>query len=76
MSEFGVDELDSIENLCDELQQRLRVRSPLTSVCDLINVLLEEWSKMLPINTSPNIVDSLPRRVEAVTDAKGGQTSH
>ena len=38
-------------------------------MCDLTNALLEEWSKM-PINTLLNLVDSLPRRVEAVLAAQ------
>ena len=72
--EFGVDELDwwahspdliLMEHLCDELECRLRARpSCPTSVCDLTNELLEEWSK-IPINTEDR------RRVEAVVAAKG-----
>ncbi|MCJ8745688.1 hypothetical protein PDJAM_G00133110 [Pangasius djambal] len=79
MSEFGVEELDwpaqspdfnPIEHLWDELVRRLRARpSHPTSVPDLTNVLLEEWSK-IPINTLLNLVESLPRRVEAVIAAK------
>ncbi|KAK7899416.1 hypothetical protein WMY93_020269 [Mugilogobius chulae] len=75
MTDSGVDELDwpaqspdlnPIEHLWDELERRLRARpSRPTSVCDLTNALLEEWSK-IPINTLLNHVDSLPRRVEAV----------
>lgn len=85
MTESGVDELDwpaqspdlnPIEHLWDELERRLRARpSRPTSVCDLTNALLEEWSK-IPINTLLNLVDSLPRRVEAVIAAKGGPTSY
>ncbi|KAL0147879.1 hypothetical protein M9458_056838, partial [Cirrhinus mrigala] len=85
MTESGVDELDwpaqipdlnPTEHLWDELEQRLRARpSRPTSVCDLTNALLEEWSK-IPINTLLNLVDSLPRRVEAVIAAKGGPTSY
>uniref|UniRef100_A0A3P8W229 Tc1-like transposase DDE domain-containing protein n=1 Tax=Cynoglossus semilaevis TaxID=244447 RepID=A0A3P8W229_CYNSE len=85
MTESGVDELDwpaqspdlnPIEHLWDELERRLRARpSPPTSVCDLTNALLEEWSKIL-INTLLNLVDSLTRRVEAVIAAKGGPTSY
>jgi len=44
-------------------------------VSDLTNVLLEEWSKMT-INTLKNLVESLPRRVEAVIAAKGEPTSY
>uniref|UniRef100_A0A672YKD4 Tc1-like transposase DDE domain-containing protein n=1 Tax=Sphaeramia orbicularis TaxID=375764 RepID=A0A672YKD4_9TELE len=85
MTESGVDELDwpaqspdlnPIEHLWDELERRLRARpSHPTSVCDLTNVFLEEWSK-IPMNTLLNLVDSLPRRVEAVIAAKGGPTSY
>ena len=59
MREFGVDELNwpaqspdlnPIEHFWDELERRLRARpSCPTSVCDLTNALLEEWSK-IPIN--------------------------
>ncbi|MCI4383874.1 hypothetical protein PGIGA_G00031770 [Pangasianodon gigas] len=63
-------DLNPIEHLWDELERRLRARpSRPTSVCDLTNALLEEWSK-LPINTLLNLVDSFPRRVEAVIAAK------
>ncbi|KAL0151286.1 hypothetical protein M9458_053477, partial [Cirrhinus mrigala] len=85
MTESGVDELDwpaqspdlnPIEHLWDELERRLRARpSRPTSVCDLTNALLKEWSK-IPIKTLLNLVDSLPRRVEAVIAAKGGPTSY
>jgi len=34
-----------------------------------------EWSK-IPINTHPNLVECLSRRVEAVIAAKGGPTSY
>ena len=83
--EFGVDELDwpaqssdlnPTEHLWDELEQRLRARpSHPTVVCDLINALMEERSK-ISINTLPNLVESLPSRVEAVIAAKGGPTSY
>ena len=56
MSKFGVEELDwptqisdlnLIEHLCDELERK---PSRPTSVSDLTNALLEEWSK-IPIST-------------------------
>ena len=71
MSEIGVDELEwpaqspdlnPIQHLWDELEQRLRARpSCSTSVLDLTNALL---------------VESFPRRVEAIIAAKGGPTSY
>ena len=81
LDEFGVEELDwpaqspdlsPIEHLCDELEWRLRVRpSRPTSVPDLTNALLDEWAK-IPTDRLQNLVESLPRRVEAVVAAKGG----
>ena len=78
----GVDELDwpaqsadlnPIDHLWDELDWRLRARpSGPTSVCDLTNAPMEEWSK-IPMNTLLNFVD---RRDEAVLAAKGGPTSY
>jgi len=86
ISEFGVGELDwpaqspdlnPIEHLWDKLKRRLRARpSRPTSVPDLTNALLEEWSK-IPINiTLLTLVESLPRRVEAEIAAKGGPTPY
>jgi len=40
-------------------------------VADLTNALKEEWSK-IPINTLLNLVESLPRRVEAAVIAANG----
>jgi len=84
ISEFGVEELDwlaqnpdlnLIENIWYELEQRLARPSRLTSVPDNTNALLEEWSK-IPINTRLNLRESLPGRVEAVIAAKGGPTPY
>ena len=67
MSEFVVEELDwpaqspdlnPIEHLWDKLEWRLRARSSHpTSVPDLTNALLEEWSN-IPIDTLLNLVAS------------------
>jgi len=85
MSKFGVKKLDwpalvltpdlnQIQHLWVELEWRLRASSSLpTSVHDLINSLQEVRSKMY-INTLQNLVESLPRRFEAVIAAKGGST--
>ena len=85
MSEFGVEELEwpaqspdlnPIEYLWDELERRLQATpSHPTSVSDLTNELLEEWSKIAQ-NTVLNLVESFTRRVEAVIAAKGGLASY
>lgn len=72
----GVEELDwhtqspgtnPTEHLLDDLEWRLQARpSRPTSVHDLRNAFLENHSN-IPINTLLNIVDSLPRRVKAIT---------
>ena len=81
MCEFRVEDLDwpaqspdlnPIEHLWDEYERRLRARpSCATSVPGLTNALLEERSN-IPIDTLLNLVDGLPRRVEAVIAVKGG----
>lgn len=38
---------------------------------DLTNALVEEWSKIL-MSTLLNLVENLPRSLEAVIAAKGG----
>jgi len=69
-------DINLIEHPWDEFERRLRARpSCPTSVSDLTNALLEKWSK-ISINTILNLVESLPRRVEAVIAAMGGLTSN
>ena len=52
-----------------ERRRRARASRP-TSVCDLTNANLEEWSK-IPINTHLNLVETLPRRVKSSYSCKG-----
>jgi len=80
---IGVEELDwpgqstvlnPIEHLWDELERRLRARpNRPTSVPDLTNALVAEW-KQIPAAIFQHLVESLPRRVEAVIAAKGTPT--
>ena len=81
--EIGVEELDwpahspdlnPIEHLWDELERRLRARpNPPTSVPNLTNALVAKW-KQDPAAMLQSLVESLPRRVEAVIAAKGRPT--
>ena len=83
--EIGVEELDwpaqspdlnSIEHLWDQLERRLRSRSNCpTSVPDLPNALVADW-KQVPAALFQHLMESLPRRVEAVIAAKGDQLHH
>ena len=64
-------DINPIEHLWDELERRLRARpNPPTSVPDLTNALVAEW-KQIPAAMFQHLVESLPRRVEAVIAAKG-----
>ena len=77
--EIGVEELDWPAQspdlnriLLDELERQLQA-SPnhLTSVPSLTNALKAEWN-IAPPAMFQHLVESLPRRVEAVIAAKGG----
>ena len=79
--EIGLEELDwlaqspdlnHIEHLWDLLERRLRARPNCpTSVPNLTNALVAE----VPAAMFQHLVESLPRRVEAVIAAKGGTNS-
>ena len=64
-------DFNPIEHLWDELERRLRARpSRPQSVPDLTNVHVAECKQV------PYLVESLPRRVEAVIAAKGRPTPY
>jgi len=68
-------DLNPTKHLWDELERRLRARpNRSTSVPDLTNALVAEW-KQIPAAMFQHLVESLPRRVEAVVAAKGGTNS-
>ena len=65
-----ISDLNPIEHLWNELECQLRARlNRPTSVPNLTNTLVAEW-KQLPAAMFQHIVESLPRRVEAVIAAK------
>ena len=64
--------LNPVKLLWEELERRLRARpNRPTSVPDLTNALVAERKKV-PASMFQHLVESLPRRVEAVIAAKGG----
>jgi hypothetical protein len=81
--EIGVEELDwpaqspdlnSIKHIWDELERQLRARpNHPTSVLILTSALVAEW-KRVSAAMFQYLLESLPRRVEAVVAAKGGPT--
>ena len=67
---------DLIKHLWDELERRLRARhNHPTPVPNITNALVAEC-KEVPAAMFQHLVESLPRRVEAVIAAKRGQTPY
>ena len=69
-------DLNPIENLWHILRDRIRKRKvqPRTKEA-LIEALQEEWVK-LDMKIVNDLIDSMPRRLQAVIDAKGGATKY
>lgn len=69
-------DLNPIENLWGELERKLRLRGDRPkNAGELIRFLTEEW-ECIPRDTVEKLVDSMPRRIEAVLAAKGGHTKY
>ena len=69
-------DLNPIENLWDELERQVRNHKPLPkNPNDLWEILQEEWLK-LDVNKYKNLVDSMPRRIDAVITSKGNPTKY
>lgn len=69
-------DLNPIENLWHILRSRIRKRKyqPRTRK-DLIEALQEEWAR-LDMNIMNELIDCMPRRMQAVIDANGGPTKY
>lgn len=67
-------DLNPIEHLWEELERRIRTRS-FSKTTELMTALQEEWHK-IPINVLINLVESMPRRCDAVIKAKGYATKY
>ena len=69
-------DLNPIEHLWDELERRIRLR-PIrpSSIPTLALALQEEWRR-IPPEIYQKLVDSMPRRIEAVIKSKGGPTNY
>lgn len=67
-------DLNAIEHLWDELGRRIQDRL-CTSKKQLENALLEEWNKISP-NVCQKLVESMPKRLQAVENQKGGATKY
>lgn len=67
-------DLNPIENLWGILKRRVRKHIP-TSKPSLLQILDDEWKKITPQDCK-NLIDSMPRRIRAVINAKGGPTNY
>jgi Transposase/DDE superfamily endonuclease len=69
-------DLNPIENLWHVLRSNVRKRKHQPrNRKELIEALIEEWKK-LDMKIVNDLIDSMPRRMQAVIDAKGGSTKY
>ena len=69
-------DLNAIEHLWVELKKALqRYSSPPKGVYKLWDRIAEEWKK-IPPETCQRLIESMPRRIQAVIKAKGGHTKY
>lgn len=69
-------DMNPIEHLWDELGRRVRSRQrPAENLAELAYALVEEWNR-IPMETIRNLISSMPRRLEALRVARGGNTRY
>ena len=67
-------DLNPIEHVWDFLGRKVVARVP-QNLRQLRNFLLEEWNQ-IPENYLNHLVEGMPRRINAVVEARGGQTRY
>ena len=69
-------DLNPIEHLWDELERKIRRdKVKPKNKAELFAALEREWGR-IHSNVTDNLVNSMPRRIKAVLDAKGGATPY
>jgi transposase len=69
-------DLNPIEHLWEHLKRQLRqYETPPKGVHELWDRVSEEWNAISP-ETCQNLIESMPRRIQAVIKAKGGHTKY
>jgi DDE superfamily endonuclease len=69
-------DLNPIEHLWKHLKHQLcQYETPPKGVHELWDRVSEEWNKISP-ETCQNLIESMPRRIQAVIRAKGGHTKY
>jgi hypothetical protein len=65
-----------IEHLWDELQRAVDSRDAAPATLnDLATALTEEWTN-IPVERLANLVNSMPRRLQAIINSRGGHTKY
>ena len=68
--------MNPIEHLWEHLKRRLKeYPTPPKGVHELWDRLAEEWGE-IPPEVCQNLIESMPRRIQAVIKAKGGHTKY
>lgn len=67
-------DINPIEHLWDYLERKLKTRE-ITSKASLKTAIVEEWNK-IPASVTSNLVNSMPRRLEAIVKSKGYPTKY
>lgn len=65
-------DLNPIEHLWSHLKRRIAARKP-SNLKDLKTIIVDEWNQIGP-EVTQKLVESMPRRIQAVIEAKGGST--
>jgi len=69
-------DLNPIEHLCHHLKTRLRdYERPPSGIVELWERAQKEWND-IPASVCQNLGESMPRRIQAVLQAKGGYTKY
>jgi transposase len=69
-------DMNPIENLWSEITRTMdaSANQP-TNLAELRQAVIDVWQAM-PLQTLENLIDSMPRRVQALYDARGGHTKY
>nr|CAI5866399.1 unnamed protein product [Callosobruchus analis] len=68
--------MNTIEHVCDMLKRCIRQRnSPPRTLAELEQAAREEWEK-IPQGSFQNLIKGMPRRLQAVIVARGGNTRY
>ena len=68
--------MNIIEHAWEHVDRRIRARNPLPSNSEeLWNMLVEEWAR-LDRSYIRRLYRSIPRRIQALKEAKGGYTKY